>query len=82
MTETQTLNAILNELVKINKNLRQHDVSNSTHLSIEELAEAMGCHANTVRMWIKDGSLPTFQYKGTIRIRANQLERFITKYTG
>ena len=82
MTETQTLNAILEELVKINKNLRQHDASNTTHFSIEQLSEAMSCHPNTIRTWIKEGNLPTFQYKGTIRIRANQLERFITKYTG
>jgi excisionase family DNA binding protein len=78
----QILLKLVQEVEKLNNNIRPPILSQRQHYSIETVAEMFECHVNTVRSWIKDGNLQTFQYKGTIRIRENQLERFITKHTG
>ena len=81
MNETETLTAILEELIRINQNIRPAAISHSTHLTIEQVSEAMHCSLNNVRSWIRDGQLPAFKYKGTVRVRAEVLERFIKRYT-
>lgn len=78
----ETFTALLNELIKINQNIRPPMASKSTHFSIEQVAQIMNCSANNVRNWIKAGELRPFQYKGTLRIRVESLDRFITRYTG
>lgn len=75
------LSILLQEVTKLNNNLRPQDSNQFKHYSIDEVAEIMDCHANTVRTWIKDGELKTFQYKGTMRVGCQNLDRFLARYT-
>ena len=81
MNETETLNLILEELKRINQNLRQPAITGSAYLTIEQVSEAMRCSENTVRSWITSGQLPVFKYKATVRVRAEVLERFIKRFS-
>ena len=72
---------ILQELTKLNNNLKPQHNDQFKHYSIDEVAEIMDCHTNTVRTWIKDGELKTFQYKGLMRVRSQSLDRFVMKHS-
>lgn len=80
----ELLKELLSEVKKFNSNLYRPPTNNLTnkHYTIEELSKLMNVSENTVRNWIKDGVIQPFQYKGTLRIREANLERFITKYSG
>jgi excisionase family DNA binding protein len=79
----KVLQEIVTLLHTLNTNIRPPTVSNTLkHYSIEDTASIMGVSENTVRNWIKDGVIKPFQYRGTLRIKENIMERFITKYTG
>jgi len=81
MNETETLKAILEELVRINQNIRPPAMSHTTHLTVEQVSETMNCSINTARSWINSGQLTAFKYKGTLRVRVEALERFIKRFT-
>ena len=38
-------------------------------LTIKEAAEQIGVHENTIRLWIKSGTLPAYRLAGTKIIR-------------
>jgi len=72
---------LLEELTKLTHNLQPESNDPFKHYSVEQVAEIMHCHVNTVRAWIKDGELKTFQYKGIMRVRSQTLDRFLARYT-
>lgn len=50
-------------------------------LTIKDVAEHAGVSTATVRRWIKDGLLAETRIGGSIRIRADELERLIEDST-
>lgn len=46
-------------------------------LSVEDVAERLGCSIRTVRRWIADGSLDSVKVGGLRRVTAASLDRFI-----
>jgi len=53
------------------------------YLSVEEIANELGVHPETVRIWIRDGDLPALQLKRTYRIKREDYEEFLrSRYSG
>jgi excisionase family DNA binding protein len=46
-------------------------------LSVEEIADRVGCSVRTVRRWIADGALDSVKVGGLRRVTAASLDRFI-----
>lgn len=48
-------------------------------LTIEETAEMLKVHYNTIRNWIKRGKIGYFKLDGVIRIPKEEIKKRITK---
>lgn len=57
--------------------------SNIEWLTVEQIANELGVHPETIREYIRDGLLPAVQLKRTYRIKREDYEKFIhSRYTG
>ena len=77
----EIMTQLLNELKTLNKNLSTNANENKKYLTVADVAKRMDCSINNVRQWIEAGHLKAFQYKGTIRISAVNLDQFVKTYT-
>ena len=50
-------------------------------LTLAEAADYLGCSTATVKRWIAAGSLPTFRVGRVVRVREQDLERFVALHT-
>jgi len=52
-------------------------------LTVEEIAEELGVHPETVRIWIRERELPAVQLRRTYRVKREDYEEFLRRrYTG
>ncbi len=52
-------------------------------MTVEQIAEDLGVHPETVRVWIRERELPAVQLKRTYRIKREDYEEFLRRrYTG
>lgn len=54
---------------------------NTPLLTIAEVAEYMGLSEYTIRRWVRSGVLPVTKLGRSVRIRSDELERFIEDNT-
>ncbi len=45
-------------------------------LTVEEVAELLGVHAETVRRWVREGLLPAARWGGRLRISVGAVREF------
>lgn len=48
-------------------------------LTMEETAEMLNVHYNTIRNWVRDGKIRYFKLGGVVRIPKEEIEKRITK---
>lgn len=48
-------------------------------LTMEETAEMLNVHYNTIRNWVRDGKIGYFKLGGVVRIPKEEIEKRITK---
>lgn len=52
-------------------------------LTVEDIAEELGVHPETVRVWIRERDLPAVQVRRTYRVKQEDFEEFLrSRYTG
>jgi excisionase family DNA binding protein len=52
-------------------------------LTVEDIAEELGVHPETVRVWIRERDLPAVQVRRTYRVKQEDFEEFLRRrYTG
>ncbi len=52
-------------------------------LTVEEIAEELGVHPETVRIWIRERELPAVKLRRTYRVKREDYEEFLRRrYTG
>ena len=52
-------------------------------LTVEDIAEELGVHPETVRVWIRERDLPAVQVRRTYRVKQEDFEEFLrSHYTG
>lgn len=61
---------------------RENQDSPERWYTIKQIVEALGVHEQTVRTWIREGSLPAklFGRRGGYRIRASDYEAFLESW--
>ena len=47
--------------------------------NINEVAELLNVHANTIRNWIKSDQLKSYKFEKAVRISQEDLEEFLAK---
>jgi len=50
------------------------------YLTIQETAEFLSCHYNTVYKYVVTGKLPAYRYMSTYRIKRSELIEWIKKH--
>jgi len=50
-------------------------------LTVQEVSQILSVSSSTVRSWINDGQLNALRYRRAIRIRSNDLDVFVQKFT-
>jgi excisionase family DNA binding protein len=52
-------------------------------LSVDQVAQELGVHPDTIRLYIREGTLPAVQLKRSYRINRKDLEDFLRRrYVG
>lgn len=52
-------------------------------LTVDQIAEELGIHPETVRIWIRERELPAVQLRRTYRVKLEDYEEFLrSRYTG
>lgn len=52
-------------------------------MSVEQVAQELGVHPDTIRLYIREGTLPAVQLKRSYRINRKDLEAFLRhRYVG
>ena len=52
-------------------------------LTVEYIANELGVHPETIREYIRDGSLPAVQLKRTYRVKKSDYDKFLQdRYSG
>lgn len=52
-------------------------------MSVEQVAQELGVHPDTIRLYIREGTLPAIQLKRSYRINRKDLEDFLRRrYVG
>lgn len=62
------------------KFMRSRDVADKTEwLTVEQIAQELGVHPETIREYIRDGLLKAIQLKRSYRIRRSDYEDFLKR---
>jgi excisionase family DNA binding protein len=60
--------------------MRRRDVADKTEwLTVEQIAQELGVHPETIREYIRDGLLKAVQLKRAYRIRRSDYEDFLRR---
>jgi excisionase family DNA binding protein len=52
-------------------------VSDKDFLSVEEVAKRLGLKEETIRTYIREGSLSAYRFGNVLRIRVDDFEKFV-----
>ena len=52
-------------------------VSDNDFLSVEEVAKRLGLKAETIRTYIREGSMSAYRFGNVLRVRVDDFERFV-----
>jgi excisionase family DNA binding protein len=52
-------------------------VSDKNFLSVEELAKRLGLKEETIRTYIREGSLNAYRFGNVLRVRVDDFEKFV-----
>jgi excisionase family DNA binding protein len=52
-------------------------VNDKDFLSVEEVAKRLGLKEETIRTYIREGSLNAYRFGNVLRIRADDFEKFV-----
>jgi excisionase family DNA binding protein len=52
-------------------------VSDKDFLSVEEVAKRLGLKEETIRTYIREGSLSAYRFGNVLRVRADDFEKFV-----
>jgi excisionase family DNA binding protein len=52
-------------------------MSDKDFLSVEEVAKRLGLKEETIRTYIREGSLNAYRFGNVLRVRANDFEKFV-----
>jgi excisionase family DNA binding protein len=52
-------------------------VNDKDFLSVEEVAKRLGLKAETIRTYIREGSLNAYRFGNVLRIRVDDYEKFV-----
>jgi excisionase family DNA binding protein len=52
-------------------------VNDKDFLSVEEVAKRLGLKEETIRTYVRDGSLNAYRFGNVIRIRVDDFEKFV-----
>lgn len=57
-------------------------VANGDYLTVKEAARISGYHASTIRKWIREGKVPRHGTGRGLRVRRDELDRFLAADPG
>ena len=52
-------------------------MSDKEFLSVEEVAKRLGLKEETIRTYIREGSLSAYRFGNVLRVRADDFEKFV-----
>jgi excisionase family DNA binding protein len=71
--------AVSDALAPVLKDVKANGPSDLTYLSVEKAAAVAEVHPDTIRAWVKAGRLPEHRAGRELRIRRDELHRFLDR---